>query len=465
MKKRPAAAWVDAEMIEVAPARTAIFGGNNMDWRDIVSVDQFRNATVLGGLARFSRSLGDLDQLDGLIGQYHALRKRDVASRVAKLGEIISAADQWLLQPPAGNFSYSIPPTAVAGVEAMALRARGKKSYLDAVVAFYLRYPSETAATENAFASIAERPAPVVPVRRRAASFSGRPSAPEPVSSPAPTPSRARSNSVPISRPPPQPQPQLALRPNYLVEKADPLHRSMHAVPSRSGLGMTKLLALWTEARTGGSTDLPFFYWLEEQNPASLEMASVGYLTKEQRRKHLLFVIDGKFLHVAESASANYSTEGRGSMSDGKVDWCIFVLSPDDVLFAGGYRMGEFHHSSFLAGDKIKAAGQICVIDGKLMGITPKSGHYHPGPDELCTMLKFLAERRIDLSAVEVWYPAYGEADPESKPFLIMADEFLRNGGRFDKATTSRVPPYILAGGRPNPEMMRQMAAAVAQRV
>ena len=80
-------------------------------------------------------------------------------------------------------------------------------------------------------------------------------------------------------------------------------------------------------------------------------------------------------------------------------------------------------------------------------------------------MLKFLVERGVDLSTVEVWYPAYGESDPESKPFLIMADEFLRIGGRFDPKTTQRVPLYILGGGRPNPEMMAQMAAAVKQHV
>lgn len=434
-----------------------------MDWRDIDSVDEFQNATVLGGVAKYCRSLGNLDRLDTLIREYHALRKRDVPLRVTKLDQIIRAADQWLLQPPAGNFTYSIPSAAATGVESLALQARKKKSYLDAVVAFYLRYPSETAATENAFASIAERPEPVVPVRRRAGSFSGRPTAPAPVSDPTPQPGRARAKSVSISRPPPQPP--LALRANYLVEKADPLHRSMHNVPRHSGLGMTKLLGLWTEARTDGSTDLPFFYWLEEQDPASLEMASVAYLSKLERKKHLVFVIDGKFLHVADRVGANYSTVNKGSTFEGKLDWCIFVLSPDDVLFAGGYRMGEFHHSSFLAGEKIKAAGQICVIDGKLIGITPKSGHYHPGPDELCTMLKFLVERGVDLSTVEVWYPAYGEPDPESKPFLIMADEFLRIGGRFDQKTTGRVPHYILGGGRPNPELMAQMAAALKQRV
>ena len=47
---------------------------------------------------------------------------------------------------------------------------------------------------------------------------------------------RARADSVRVSSSPPHPEPQLALRANYLVEKADPLHRSMHAVPHRSVL-------------------------------------------------------------------------------------------------------------------------------------------------------------------------------------------------------------------------------------
>ncbi len=40
------------------------------------------------------------------------------------------------------------------------------------------------------------------------------------------------------------------------------------------------------------------------------------------------------------------------------------------------YTRRRFHHSSFLAGAPVKAAGEWLVVDGQVMAITDKTGHY-----------------------------------------------------------------------------------------
>lgn len=57
----------------------------------------------------------------------------------------------------------------------------------------------------------------------------------------------------------------------------------------------------------------------------------------------------------------------------------IFVMDRDGNFYASTrHEKGVFHHTSFLAGQPVAAAGEIRVVDGKLVGISDKSGHYTP---------------------------------------------------------------------------------------
>jgi len=40
--------------------------------------------------------------------------------------------------------------------------------------------------------------------------------------------------------------------------------------------------------------------------------------------------------------------------------------------------VGEFHHSSLVAGDPVAAAGELDVGQGVLEALSDKSGHYRP---------------------------------------------------------------------------------------
>lgn len=51
---------------------------------------------------------------------------------------------------------------------------------------------------------------------------------------------------------------------------------------------------------------------------------------------------------------------------------------------------GVFHHSSFMAGGLVRAAGQVVFVDGKIIGINNSSGHYKPDQKSFDIVVKGL---------------------------------------------------------------------------
>jgi len=82
--------------------------------------------------------------------------------------------------------------------------------------------------------------------------------------------------------------------------------------------------------------------------------------------------------------------------------WGIYVMAADGTLYAGSHKVGLFHHSSFLAGSQTAAAGEIQARSGKLTGITNKSGHYRPGPQQMAQVLEELRSRGTSLAGVRM---------------------------------------------------------------
>jgi hypothetical protein len=74
----------------------------------------------------------------------------------------------------------------------------------------------------------------------------------------------------------------------------------------------------------------------------------------------------------------------------------LIVLAPDGELYAGrgDYSSdAKLHHSSFLAGAPVAAAGEIVVRAGEVLRVTARSGHYKP-PMCLLDQLRAELERR-----------------------------------------------------------------------
>jgi hypothetical protein len=80
----------------------------------------------------------------------------------------------------------------------------------------------------------------------------------------------------------------------------------------------------------------------------------------------------------------------------------IYVTDPQGVLYIAQKVKGQFHHSSFLGGGTVCAAGGVIVNRGKLIKINPKSGHYRPGQRHFDRLLSNLEKMGISLEGVKV---------------------------------------------------------------
>ena len=69
-------------------------------------------------------------------------------------------------------------------------------------------------------------------------------------------------------------------------------------------------------------------------------------------------------------------------------------------LFAADHMTNEFHHSSIFAGEAVDFAGEIRVVDGRLLELNNKSGHYKPRPRQVLGFLHYLAARGVRLKDV-----------------------------------------------------------------
>jgi len=88
--------------------------------------------------------------------------------------------------------------------------------------------------------------------------------------------------------------------------------------------------------------------------------------------------------------------------------WAAFVLSPQEVLYAGMHVSGVFHHSSFLCGAPVLASGMMRVENGRIRGIHEKNGHYRSQELHLLTFLKLLQRKLPGTDWHDVEYITFG---------------------------------------------------------
>jgi hypothetical protein len=68
--------------------------------------------------------------------------------------------------------------------------------------------------------------------------------------------------------------------------------------------------------------------------------------------------------------------------------WAIFVVSFEGAMYAHKHEVGVFHHSTFLSGSAVMAAGELCCDGGVVKCITAKSGHYMPSKENLAAFVR-----------------------------------------------------------------------------
>ena len=74
-------------------------------------------------------------------------------------------------------------------------------------------------------------------------------------------------------------------------------------------------------------------------------------------------------------------------------------MDPQGRIYAGEPRLMEFHHSSFLAGAPVAAAGELMVVDGMVVSHSRQSGHYKPEEIHHQQFKQEMKERGLDLDS------------------------------------------------------------------
>ncbi|GLI68123.1 hypothetical protein VaNZ11_012463 [Volvox africanus] len=93
---------------------------------------------------------------------------------------------------------------------------------------------------------------------------------------------------------------------------------------------------------------------------------------------------------------------GGGYHHDEKVAKWIYVVDPALRLFVHPKVRGRFHHSSFLRGGAVVAAGGLAARHGRLRLLTADSGHYWPREENFRWLCEHLVYVGADLSVCEL---------------------------------------------------------------
>ncbi|MEV0771414.1 hypothetical protein [Nocardia salmonicida] len=138
-------------------------------------------------------------------------------------------------------------------------------------------------------------------------------------------------------------------------------------------------------------------------NPVWEYPLHVAYFSEADRQRFRLYIIDGKIytsdgkLFDTSSSSTAWGGAGRA----------IFVMDEHGNLYASDYHeRGLFHHSSFLAGENVAAAGEMAAIDGELQMITDSSGHYRPSRGHTMQAIHQLRSMGIVITPGQVRFEA-----------------------------------------------------------
>jgi hypothetical protein len=104
---------------------------------------------------------------------------------------------------------------------------------------------------------------------------------------------------------------------------------------------------------------------------------------------------------VAGGSSLAQAKDGTAVLEKVREKW-IYVWDMHSRLYINRKLPGRFHHSSFVAGGAVKAAGSIVVEDGVLKQLTTWSGHYRPRSSDIAMFLEWLEAKQVNMKDVEL---------------------------------------------------------------
>lgn len=129
---------------------------------------------------------------------------------------------------------------------------------------------------------------------------------------------------------------------------------------------------------------------LEKYNGEQLKKKAVYYYTPAEKSKLQISV----------------DRDGRILNSNGKpltLTYGLYVMDEfGNIFVTASPKGGKIHHSSFLSGAPVAAAGHMTVVNGVLSYIDRSSGHYAPTPAQLKQVVNELKSKGVNFKNVEV---------------------------------------------------------------
>lgn len=219
-------------------------------------------------------------------------------------------------------------------------------------------------------------------------------------------------------------RPVTMLHRDFWLEALDDQHR--YGCYLRAFHKAWKLEASGQDAIDDDGGNASFFCWLDHGDGRALDLpecshdelrrSRVVYCSYEERRRYeLRFVAPSEARRVSSARRNGTSAAGeaagaRGCVAeyaeshalahtDERSKW-IFVVDLGGRMYLGRKRKGRFHHSSFVAGAPVVAAGKIVIKLGRVLAIEPHSGHFKPKLASLGALRGLLARQGVDVDAV-----------------------------------------------------------------
>ncbi|MCB1918771.1 MAG: hypothetical protein KDJ28_02170 [Candidatus Competibacteraceae bacterium] len=161
---------------------------------------------------------------------------------------------------------------------------------------------------------------------------------------------------------------------SYWLEYLSPQH----------GVGF-QLASIFEAWRKNGQPHESFWDYARLNPPhVPLLVKYYGGNAKAEKRR-VVFKEDGKLYYAISGAL--FHSQPLTTVVSG-TGWAIFVVSPEGKMYAHKHVTGIYHHSTFLSGSAVMAAGELVVDQGVVKFITAKSGHYAPTPENMRAFIR-----------------------------------------------------------------------------
>ncbi|MFL5259043.1 MAG: hypothetical protein ACJ8AS_04765 [Hyphomicrobiales bacterium] len=172
-----------------------------------------------------------------------------------------------------------------------------------------------------------------------------------------------------------------------LVAHADYFGIRFMKADTRDPEGMNYWLERVDTGLTGGQNYVQFLKWRKSREKKSFREAvgpvwsELQYFDETQRQQYVVHFEGHSALDASDEPLDTRSGSGAYSEIPGTF---IYVCSARSrTIYSAPSIGGELHHSSFLSGEPVIAAGDWMVDNGKIIYFNASSGHYRPLPGGL----------------------------------------------------------------------------------